>query len=77
MAQTFSNLNTDDVVASILIRLPAAEHTKIERLWDDSDALLSYLAKTNDITLEEARDTLELSQIVHRIEDERGALKAA
>ena len=77
MAQTFFKSNTDEATASILMRMPGAEHGEIARLLPDSDALIAYLALTNDLTREEARDTLELSQFIDPAAVDPEALRAA
>lgn len=77
MAQTHFTSKTDDATASILTRMPGAEHSEIKRLLADREALIAYLALTNDLTHEEARDMLELSQIANIAEADPGALRAA
>ncbi len=70
-------LDTDDAYASILLRMPGAERSEIERLLYDTDALVAYLASTNDLTIAEARDTFEFAQTTIRVETDIDRLKAA
>jgi len=77
MAQTYFDLKSDEATASILTRMPGAQHGEVKRLLTDRETLIAYLALTNDLTLEEARDTLELSKTAPIAKAESGALRAA
>lgn len=77
MNQIDISLHAYDAPGAILKRMPGAERSEIERLLADRDALAAYLALTNDLTRDEAEDTLASTQFAKLEQTQTGALKAA